>query len=142
MAKSCRFSVAVHVCTAMAFNEGRPATSEWLAHSVNTNPVVIRRLLLSLAKAGLVRSLRGAAGGSVLARDVEAISLRDIYRAVEDVEGPALHHRPPNAGCPVGAHILPVLSDVIGRAEEALERELAAVTLSDVVEQVRLRAAA
>ena len=141
MSKNCRFTVAVHVCALLAHNNGEPATSESIAESVNTNPVVIRRTLSALAKAGLVRSWRGSNGGSVLARAPRAISLAEIYRAVDDNEGPALHQQPPKANCPIGAHIQPVLTDMIGEAESAREKIFAAQTLADVMSSIRRRAA-
>ena len=141
MSKNCRFTVAVHVCALLAHNNGEPATSESIAESVNTNPVVIRRTLSALAKAGLVRSWRGSNGGSVLARAPRAISLAEIYRAVDDNDGPALHQQPPKANCPIGAHIQPVLTDMIAEAESAREKIFAAQTLADVMSSIRRRAA-
>lgn len=137
MARNCRFAVAVHITAVLALNGDEPATSEWIAGSVNTNPVVIRRLLSALAKAGLVTSIRGSAGGSLLARRPEEISLLDIARAVEEDEAPALHHQPPNPACPVGRSIQPVLVRVIDRAEAAREAVLATTLLSEVVAQIR-----
>ncbi|MGE5517244.1 MAG: Rrf2 family transcriptional regulator [Bacteroidota bacterium] len=136
MAKNCRFAVAVHIAAVLALHPDEPATSEWIAGSVNTNPVVIRRLLSALAKAGLVRSLRGSAGGSLLALRPQDITLLDIARAVEEDEAPSLHHQPPNPACPVGRTIQPVLVRVLERAEAAREAVLAATLLSDVIDQI------
>lgn len=140
MARNCRFAVAVHIASVLALNGDEPATSDWIAGSVNTNPVVIRRLLSALAKAGLVKSTRGSAGGSTLARRPETITLLDISRAVEDDEAPALHHQPPNPACLVGRAIQPVLVRVIDRAEAAREAVLAATLLSDILAQIRAEA--
>lgn len=133
MSKSCRFAFAVHVASVLALNGQEPCSSEWIAGSVNTNPVVIRRILSALAKAGLVRSSRGSRGGTTLAHPPESITLRDIYRAVEDDERSGVHPQQPNPACPVGANILPVLGEVIERAEAAREAELAKTRLSDVL---------
>lgn len=140
MAKNCRFAVAVHVCAILALQDGEAATSEWIASSVNTNPVVVRRILSALAKAGVVKSQRGISGGSVLLRSPEAITLLDLYKAVDEVEEPATHNQPPNPACPVGAHIVPVLVDIISRADRAKERELQTVTLADVVRSIHAQA--
>jgi len=141
VSKNCRFTVAVHVCALLAHNNGKPATSEAIAESVNTNPVVIRRTLSALAKAGLVKSWRGSNGGSVLTRAPRAISLAEIYRAVDDSEGPALHQQPPKATCPIGAHIQPVLMGMIAEAEHARETIFAAQSLADVMSSIKKRAA-
>lgn len=140
MAKNCRFAVAVHVASVLALHPEQPSTSDWIASSVNTNPVVIRRILSALAKAGLVQSIRGSAGGSLLARDPAAITLLDIARAVEEEEEPALHHQPPNPACPVGRNIQPVLVAVLTRAEAAREAVLAGTTLSEVLGQIQAQA--
>src|SRR5690242_16563382 len=66
MRTSCRFAMAVHVLTVLAYKEGDRATSAFLAASVNTNPVIIRRLLLALQKAKLVDTSKGAGAGSRL----------------------------------------------------------------------------
>jgi Rrf2 family protein len=142
MSRNCRFAVAVHVATILALHRESPATSDWIAGSVNTNPVVVRRILSALAKAGLVTSQRGISGGSSLARDPKEISLLDLYRAVDEQEAQALHHQPPNPHCPVGAHIVPVLIDILAQAEAAKEQELSKVNIGDVLAAVLGRAAA
>jgi Rrf2 family protein len=137
---SSRFVVAVHVLTLLETEGGRPVTSAYIAGSVNTNPGVIRRLLSMLARAGLVRSQLGAGGGALLAKPAAEIHLLDIYQAVESADVFALHRSPPNPKCPVGKHIQPALSAVLGRAERALEGELGEVTVADVARSVTARA--
>ena len=56
MSTSSRFAVAVHILTLMAWSEDEPLKSEQVAESVNTNPVVIRRMLCELSEANLVVS--------------------------------------------------------------------------------------
>lgn len=141
MARSCKFAVAVHVASLLASSEGQPCTSEWIAGSVNTNPVVVRRILSALAKAGLVASTRGSNGGSALAKSPERITLLDIHRAVEADEGPALHHQPPNPACPVGRNIQSVLVRVMDRAEAAKEAVLATTTLAEIIGAMGISAA-
>jgi Rrf2 family protein len=137
MARNCRFAVAVHITALLATMEGQPCTSEWIAGSVNTNPVVVRRLLSALAKAGLVSSTRGSTGGSVLARPADGISLLDIHRAVDEEEEPALHNQPPNKDCPVGRNIQTVLVRVMERADAARDAVLSTTKLSEVVGALR-----
>lgn len=142
MARNCRFAVAVHVATVLAQHRDTPATSEWIAGSVNTNPVVVRRILSALAKAGVVKSQRGIAGGSYLAREPDAISLLDLYRAVDEQDAQALHHQPPNPNCPVGAHIVPVLTEILAQAEAAKKKELAKWCIADVLGAIHKRTTA
>src|SRR5271166_34715 len=96
MSRSSRFVVATHVLSLLAFGEGEAMTSEYIAGSVNTNPVVVRRILALLVKAGLVGSQEGAGGGVRLAKPAHSINLRDVYVAVEPDPLFALHPQNPN----------------------------------------------
>ena len=80
---SSKLSVGIHILTIFALKPGEPLTSEFIACSVNTNPVVIRRLLGSLRAAGIVESKAGVGGGWSLLVDPERITLLDILLAVE-----------------------------------------------------------
>lgn len=131
---SSRFTVAVHVliCIEMFKNE-RKVTSDFLASSVNVNPVVIRRILQQLKKAGIVRVTRGS-GGADTARPLENITLLDIYEAVECVDGEGLFHfhEDPNQLCPVGRNIHAVLDGRLEEIQRAMEREMKSVTMGDI----------
>src|SRR5690349_523482 len=83
MAANLRFPVAVHIITALAYRDGESATSQQLAKSICTNPVVVRRLLSKLHQAGLIHCYPGKTGGCRLARSAEKITLFDVYTAVE-----------------------------------------------------------
>ena len=137
MSTSSRFAVAVHVLTLMAWAEEEPLKSEHVAESVNTNPVVIRRMLCELAESKLVVSQTGSMGGTRLARQPEDITLLDIYQAVESRGVFSLHRHPPNPDCPVGVNIGPVLNDVLDEVDSAVERVLAKITLRDAVRRLK-----
>ncbi len=137
MSTSSRFAVAVHVLTLMAWSGDGPVKSEAVAASVNTNPVVIRRILCALARARLVTSQTGAAGGSRLARGPGQITLLDVYRAVEGGDIFSLHRQPPNQHCPVGVNIETVLEDVLSEVNSAVERVLAKITVENVLQRIR-----
>lgn len=130
---SSRFAVAVHILTLMAWSDDEPLKSELVAKSVNTNPVVIRRILCELAHARLVVSQTGAAGGSKLARRPDEITLLDIYEAVECRGVFSLHRQQPSRRCPVGINIETVLGDVLKEVDSAVEHVLTKITIKDVV---------
>ena len=137
MSTSSRFAVAVHVLTLMAWADDEPLKSEHVAESVNTNAVVIRRMLCELAESNLVVSQSGAMGGSKLARVPEQITLLDIYQAVESRGVFSLHRHPPNRDCPVGVNIGTVLNEVLDEVDTAVERVLANITVKDVVSRLQ-----
>jgi len=129
--------MAVHVLAVLAYKEGDRVTSKSLASSVNTNPVIVRRLLLSLQKARLVDTCKGAGAGSRLSRSPRRINLAEVYRSVEDSESFATPSRKPNAACPVGQCILEALSRLFASAQSAMERDLEKTTLADVIDAVK-----
>jgi Rrf2 family protein len=133
MSQNCRFAFAVHVLTVLAQRADAACSSTWLARTVNTNPVVIRRLLLDLGRAGLIRSERGPQGGARLRLDPHRILLGAVYRSVEGGGLFGRHPRRPLASCPIGRRIETVLSDIHERGWKAVERELDAISLADVV---------
>ena len=128
--------MAVHVLAVLAYKKGEHVTSTLLASSVNTNPVVIRRLLLLLQAAGFIETGKGAGSGSRLNRKPERISLAEVYQAVETEEPFASHSKRPNQACPVGSCIQAALEKVFASAEGALQQELAKSSLADILEAV------
>ena len=129
--------MAVHVLAVLAYKEGDRVTSGLLAGSVNTNPVIIRRLLLALQRAKLVDTCKGAGSGSRLSRSPGRINLAEVYRAVEAAEPFASPSRKPNSACPVGHCIRATLEKVFTSAEAALERDLEKTTLAGVIDAVK-----
>jgi len=103
---------------------------------VNTNPVVIRRLLLELHHAGLVRTRRGPQGGAVLSRRPDRINLLQIQAAVDPQELFGLHPNPPSSECPVGRRIGDVMGYIQRRATRSYTQELRRITLQDVVQRL------
>lgn len=132
---SSRFTIAIHIFTCIhIFEKEHKITSDFLASSVNVNPVIIRKLLLQLKAAGLVKVQRGS-GGASIAKPLEEITFLDVYNAVECVEHGELFHFHENANqdCPVGRNIHQILDDKLERIQSAMERELEVITLSDVI---------
>jgi Rrf2 family protein len=137
MSTNSRFAVAVHVMSLMAWSGEEPLKSEQVAESVNTNPVVIRRMLLDLAQAGLVVSQTGSLGGSRLATDPAKTNLLDVYQALECGGVFSLHRQPPSRDCPVGVNIETVLGEVLQEVDSAVEQVLKNITIDDVVQRLR-----
>ena len=140
---SSRVAVAVHVLAYLAWRSDEPSTSERIAASVNTNPVVVRRIVGALRNAGMVSVQPGVGGGAVLARNPDEITLLEVYRAVEEGgELFSVHAQPPSRECNVGANIVEVLQGVFVRAHSAMEEVLAGVTVAQIGREVMGRARA
>ena len=130
-----QFSVSVHILAILAAYPKSPLTSETIAGSVDTHPVVIRRIMAHLRQHGLVDSRSGASGGWHLLQEPAAINLRDVYRAIRHENVLAMHQHP-NPDCPIGGHIRETLEPVFDEAQNSLETALGQFTISDVLEKV------
>lgn len=129
-----RFAVGIHILSLLEMNKDTVNTSDFLAGSVGTNPVVIRRITGMLSKAGLVDVKPGVAGAK-LKKEAADITLLDVYRAVNAVEEDALFsvHDSPNPACVVGRNIQNAITPIFISAQKAMEDQLASVSIADVI---------
>jgi len=136
MSANSRLAVATHIVTLLAAKEREFVCSDHIAKSVCTNPVVIRRLIARLAKAGIVESKLGKCGGARLARGSNKITLRDIYCAVDDPPF-SQPSKPENKHCAVSCLMRRTIAEVFSETERLLERKLGKTTIADLVAQLR-----
>lgn len=133
-----QLAIALHVMGVLASRNGEPVTSEALAKTYGTSPVVLRRVLSKLQRAGLINTRRGVGGGAVLARMASSINLREVFGAVAD--NPQLLRRHPGAG---SGGVAPVLAQYVNElyveAERALLHTLESVTVATMDDAVRSR---
>ena len=135
---SSRFTIAIHIFACIdVFEKDYKITSDFLADSVNVNPVVIRRLLTQLKAAGLITVARGT-GGTAIAKPLDEITFYDVYLAVECVEDNKLFHfhDNPSTSCPVGRNIHKGLDDKLERVQAAMEREMKSITIKDAKDDI------
>lgn len=131
-----RFSVAIHILSLIASTKDSYAvTSDFIASSVNTNPVVIRRICGQLKKAGLIDSHAGISGYDLKLKPKE-ITLLDIYRAVQAPEDLFAIHDNPNPDCSVGKQIQSTLNEVYCSIQQAMESKLKEETLQDILDHL------
>lgn len=141
MSANSRLAVATHVLTVIAYADrapeaSEPVSSETLARSVNTNPIVVRKLLGALRAAGLVVGHAGRHGGATLGRSPDAITLFDVWRAVDDPCVFGLGRAAPDDHCPVGSCVKGLLADVFEGVDASLGAELRKTTIADLVARV------
>lgn len=136
---SSRFTIALHIFTcADVFKDEYKVTSDFLAGSINTNPVVIRKILTQLRNAGLITVARGT-GGVTPTRPLSDITFYDVYQAIEPVEnGDLFHfHEAPNPECPVGRNIHGLLDGKLKAIQSAMEDEMKKYTIEDLREGIQ-----
>lgn len=133
-----RLSGVLHVLLHMAQQPG-PFTSETLAKAMDTNPVVIRRIMAGLREIGYVRSEKGHGGGWRLACDLSKVTLRDVYAALGSPALLAIGNRTEAPGCLVEQAVNAALDQAFGDAEALLLARLDEVTLAMLGEDFRKR---
>lgn len=138
---SSRLPVATHIllCIALLGHEHK-TTSTFLAGSVGVNPVIVRNVLGQLKAAGIV-TVEPGVGGASLARNPEDVTLLDVFRAVEERESLFRFHENPNPKCPVGRNVHAVLGESLAAVDDAMEAQLAATTLADLMDATTRREA-
>ena len=138
---SSRFTIATHIMIFIALeSKNHRITSDFLAGSVGVNPVIIRKTLSQLKKAELISVARGT-GGAKLEKELNDISLLDIYRAVDSLgkSGKLFSfHENPNSDCSIGRNVHAVLDNKLLQIQEAMEREMAQSSLADVVAEAQV----
>jgi Rrf2 family protein len=132
MAANTNFAVAVHALSVLAYR-GELTKSDYVAASINTNPVVVRRIMSQLARGGLVHSVPGKNGGFELARPAKKIRLVDVLHAVDGGPVFRIHDKEENPACAVSCGMKSALGDVLGRVDAAVERELSKTSVADVI---------
>lgn len=140
MRRDSRLSGVLHVLLHMAQQDG-PVTSEVLAKAMDTNPVVIRRILSGLKEHGYVRSEKGHGGGWSLACDLAEVTLRDIYDALGGPELLAIANRSEAPGCLVEQAVNAALGKAFEDARAVLLAGLGGVSLAMLHADVRERLA-
>ena len=129
-----KFSVSIHILLSVeVFKNDYKVTSDFIASSVNTNPVVIRKLMSLLRNAGLIVIAQGT-GGIELTRPPSRITLLDIYNAVEPRADMFRIHQDTAPGCPVGGNIEYLLSPYFDRIQNSFRDELNKTTLADLTD--------
>lgn len=133
MRYSTRVSDTVHILAFIVLNPKGSLSSSSIAESIHTNPGCVRQLMSSLRRAGLLSSVQGHPTPS-LTTSPSAITLLDIYKAVEGSK-PLLHlDTHTNPECGVGIYIQLSLQEYFDRIQETAEKEMKKITLQDILD--------
>lgn len=132
-----RFATVVHVLAILADNDGEWLSSDWIANSININPVMVRKELGTLQQRGLVITRKGKEGGSKLQKSSTEISLADIYLLVKNTEVLGKKNLNTNPQCPIGKQINKALDGLFAKTDELMLAYLQSITLEKFVKQFR-----
>ena len=137
MQASSKFTTAIHICIFLQHSREDLVSSQRLAASVKTNPVVIRRLIADLKEHKIIGSVNGARGGFHLNRSIDKISLWDIYGAVREKN---FFNKPKvNPDCPVSSNLAFLVDDVYSAAELSMKSIMEEVTIDVLSEKLDQR---
>ncbi len=126
-----RFAIALHILVLLDKAQGELVSSEWLAGSININPAMVRKELISLRQHGFVQSKEGKNGGTSLAKKASDISLGAIYESVRQLSLLGHQKNTPNPQCPVGKNINTHLNNLYNDTERVLIDQLNKQSLAD-----------
>lgn len=135
MKYSVKLSDAIHILSYIVINEDKNLSSTSIAESINTNPALVRKMMSSLKKSGIICSSIGRAKPS-LAKSPSEISFYDIYQSVEN--NTDLFHVDNDTAkdCVVGNNIQTILSKKYDELQKIIDDEMKKFTLSDIIEDI------
>lgn len=122
--------------TLLADTEGNYMSSTDIAGSLNINPVLVRKELSTLIKAGLIESKEGKSGGSRLLKPAKEIALSELFKIVKG-EGHTLGlaKNEPNPLCPIGKKMNQNLNKLYEQIDHGIEQSLSGITLEEFKNQ-------
>jgi Rrf2 family protein len=130
-----QFQIAVHILTLLSKQPGELLSSEYIAGSININPVLVRKEIRNLRNYGLIDSKEGKTGGYSLAQPVQNITLSDVYKAVKLQPALGQAKNMPNPKCPVGRQISEHLNTLANDVDTAIINKLNTITLANFSQQ-------
>lgn len=130
-----RFATAIHIMTLLAKSPKEWLTSDWIAGSLNVNPVIVRKELGHLKKYGLIESRQGKDGGTKIAKKADHINIADIYEVVKNTEVLGKKNQNPNPQCNVGKDINKNLEVLFDETDDLVLQYLKSKSLSEFTRQ-------
>ncbi|RZK52721.1 MAG: transcriptional regulator [Pedobacter sp.] len=132
-----RFAIALHILTLLDKANGELLSSDYLAGSININPVLVRKELSNLRNHHFVTSKEGKNGGSSLAKSANEITLGEVYQSVRQISLLGNQKNTPNPKCPVGKDINKHLDNLYNDTEKVLVAQLNKQSLADFSNQFK-----
>jgi len=136
MKYSMRFSDTIHVLAYIEIYHGVASlTSQAIADSVETNPANIRKIMVDLKRAKLIKTVVGKAQPT-LARAPEKITLLDIFNCLDEDTQLIQVDPKTNPNCIVGGNIQTVLNQKYQEFQSVVLAEMQKTTLANILQTV------
>jgi Rrf2 family protein len=126
-----QFQIAIHILTLLDQAKGELLSSEYIAGSININPVLVRKEIRNLRNYGLITSKEGKTGGYALGLSAKKIFFSDVYKAVKHHPALGQAKNKPNPQCPVGRQINQHLNVLADEVDTSIINKLNTITLAD-----------
>ncbi|MBB3113863.1 Rrf2 family protein [Paenibacillus phyllosphaerae] len=125
-----RFRIAVHILVQLA-QGGTFLSSASIACAVNSHATFLRRILASLAQAGIVEAKEGREGGYGLKLPADQITLGEVYLALRSEETECKESN--NEDCAQAEKIDHILGTIIEQADQQTIAYLRKYTIQDMM---------
>jgi Rrf2 family protein len=130
-----RFPIAVHILTLLSKAGNELLPSDYIAGSININPVLVRKEISNLRNHGLIASKEGKSGGYSLSKSADLITLADVYQAVKSQPVLGVAKNTPNPDCPVGKQINKKIDLLYADLDKTLITKLSSISVADFSSQ-------
>ena len=126
-----KFAITVHILNLLSEHPEEYLTSDYIANSVNLNPVLIRKEIANLKKNNLVESKEGKNGGTKLVINPTQITLDTIFKITLEKHSLGYSKNEPNPKCEVGKQINKKLDILYADLNDKINLQLGSITLQN-----------
>lgn len=126
-----KFAITLHILSLLSKYGDEFLSSDFIAQSLNINPVLVRKEICNLKKFDLVECKEGKNGGTKLIKPAEQITLEDIFRMTFEKVTLGYSKNEPNPECPVGKKINANLESLYCDINKKISNQLSKISLSE-----------
>lgn len=126
-----KFAITIHILTLLTKFPNDYLSSEFIAGSINLNPVLVRKEIANLKAHRIVESKEGKNGGTKLSKTASNITLKEIFEITFENIGLGYAKNQPNPDCPVGKKINQNLDALYAEMNQKVCAQLKGISLED-----------
>ena len=119
-----KFAISIHILTLLTKFPNDYLSSEFIASSINLNPVLVRKEIANLKKNQIVMSKEGKNGGTKLNVSPSKVTLKQIFESTFEEISLGYSKNEPNPKCPVGREINQNLSTLYTKLNDSVMKQL------------------